>query len=141
MKLLSPAISSLARMRLWRIEAWKNNPLDAQREVLQDLVTSAQYTEFGRKYDFSHLFNVRDFKSAIPIHDYEDLKPYKKQIMQDEQNVLWNTPIYWFAKSSGTKKKSKFIPISERKSRGTVIIKHQKTYCRSIISSNQILNC
>jgi hypothetical protein len=49
MNLLSPAISSLARMRLWRIEGWKNNPLDAQREVLQDLVTSAQYTEFGRK--------------------------------------------------------------------------------------------
>ncbi|HZI54864.1 MAG TPA: GH3 auxin-responsive promoter family protein, partial [Chitinophagaceae bacterium] len=29
-------------------------------------------------------------------------------------NVLWNTPIYWFAKSSGTTSdKSKFIPISE----------------------------
>jgi hypothetical protein len=69
MKLLSPAISSLARMRLWRIEAWKKNPLDAQREVLQDLVTSAQYTEFGRKYNFSDLFNVRDFKAAVPIHD------------------------------------------------------------------------
>ena len=39
MKILSPAISSLARMRMWRIEAWKNNPVDAQREVLQDLVT------------------------------------------------------------------------------------------------------
>ena len=71
MKLLSPAISSLARMRLWRIEAWKNNPLDAQREVLQDLVTSAQYTEFGRRYHFSELFNVRSFKEAVPIHEYD----------------------------------------------------------------------
>jgi hypothetical protein len=34
--------------------------------------------------------------------------------MQGEQNILWNTPIYWFAKSSGTTSdKSKFIPISE----------------------------
>jgi GH3 auxin-responsive promoter len=114
MKLLSPAISSLARMRLWRIEAWRNNPLDAQREVLQDLVTSAQYTEFGRKYNFSELFNVRDFKEAIPIHDYEDLKPYIERIMRGEQNILWNTPVYWFAKSSGTTSdKSKFIPISD----------------------------
>jgi hypothetical protein len=114
MKLLSPAISSLARMRLWRIEAWKNNPLDAQREVLQDLVTSAQYTEFGRKYDFSQLFNVRAFKEAVPIHEYDDLKPYIERIMEGEQNVLWNTPIYWFAKSSGTTSdKSKFIPISD----------------------------
>jgi hypothetical protein len=114
MKLLSPAISSLARMRLWRIEAWKKNPLDAQREVLQDLVTSAQYTEFGRKYNFSNLFTVRDFKEAIPIHEYEDLKPYIERIMNGEQNILWNTPIYWFAKSSGTTSdKSKFIPISD----------------------------
>lgn len=114
MKLLSPAISSLARMRLWRIEAWRNNPLDAQREVLQELVTSAQYTEFGRKYNFSNLFNVRDFKAAVPIHEYDDMKPYIHRIMNGEQNVLWNTPVFWFAKSSGTtSEKSKFIPISD----------------------------
>jgi hypothetical protein len=114
MKLLSPAISSLARMRLWRIEGWKNNPMDAQREVLQDLVTSAQYTEFGRKYNFSELFNVRAFKEAVPIHEYNDLKPYIERMMTGEQNILWNTPVYWFAKSSGTTSdKSKFIPISD----------------------------
>lgn len=114
MKLLSPAISSLARMRLWRIEAWKNNPFDAQREVLQDIVTSAQYTEFGRKHNFSNLFNVRDFKSAVPIHEYNDLKPYIERTMHGEQNIVWGTPIYWFAKSSGTTSdKSKFIPVSD----------------------------
>ncbi len=114
MKLLSPAISSLARMRLWRIDAWKKNPADAQREVLQDLVTSAQYTEFGRKYNFSNLFNVKEFKAAIPIHEYDDLKLFIERIMNGEQNILWNTPIYWFAKSSGTtSEKSKFIPISD----------------------------
>ena len=113
MNLLSPAISSLARMRHWRIKAWKNNPLDAQREVLQELVTSAQYTEFGRKYDFTNLFNVKDFKAAVPVHEYDDLKPYIERIMKGEQDILWNTPIYWFAKSSGTtSEKSKFIPVS-----------------------------
>jgi hypothetical protein len=114
MSLLSPAISSLARMRLWRIEAWKKNPVDAQREVLQDLVTSAQYTEFGRKYGFSELFNIKSFKQAVPVHEYDDLKPYIERIMQGEQTLLWNTPVFWFAKSSGTSSdKSKFIPISE----------------------------
>jgi hypothetical protein len=114
MKLLSPAISSLARMRLWRIEGWMKNPIDAQREVLQDIVTSAQYTEFGRKYNFSKLFNIKSFKQAIPIQEYDDLKPYIQRIMDGEQNLLWNTPVYWFAKSSGTtSEKSKFIPVTE----------------------------
>lgn len=101
-------------MRFWRIEAWKNNPVDAQREVLQDLVTSAQYTEFGRKYNFSKLFNIKSYKQAVPIHEYDDIKPYIHRIMAGEQNVLWNTPIHWFAKSSGTTSdKSKFIPLSD----------------------------
>jgi hypothetical protein len=114
MKLLSPAISRLARLRLWRIEDWINNPIEAQREVLQDLVTSAQYTEIGRKYSFDKLFTIKAFKQAVPISQYDDLKPYVERIMQGEQNILWNTPITWFAKSSGTTSdKSKFIPISD----------------------------
>ena len=114
MKLLSPAISKLARMRLWRIENWSNHPVAAQREVLQDLVTAAQYTEFGKKYNFSRLFNVKEFKSNVPIHEYDDIKPYILRMMNGEENILWNTPVTWFAKSSGTTSdKSKFIPISE----------------------------
>jgi hypothetical protein len=114
MKLLSPAISTLARLRSWRIDAWMHHPISAQREVLQDLVTAGQYTEIGRKYDFSKLFNTKTFKQAIPIHEYDDLKPYVERIMAGEQNILWNTPINWFAKSSGTTSdKSKFIPVSQ----------------------------
>ncbi|MEP7237938.1 MAG: GH3 auxin-responsive promoter family protein [Ferruginibacter sp.] len=114
MKLLSPAISKLARMRLWRIENWSNHPVAVQREVLQELVTAAQYTEFGKKYNFSKLFTLKDFKKNIPIHEYDDIKPYILRMMNGEENILWNTPVKWFAKSSGTTSdKSKFIPISE----------------------------
>lgn len=114
MGILSTTISQLARMRLWRIEAWVQNPIASQREVLQDLVTSAQYTEFGRKYQFSSLFSTREFKKAVPIHEYDDLKPYIQRMMDGEDNILWNTPIRWYAKSSGTTSdKSKFIPISD----------------------------
>ncbi len=114
MKLLSSSISRLARLRYWRIEQWLTNPITVQREVLQDLVTHGQNTEFGRKYGFNDLFSIRKFKDAVPIHEYEDLKPYIERIMQGEENVLWNTPVSWFAKSSGTTSdKSKFIPITE----------------------------
>lgn len=113
MKLLSSAISKLARMRFWRILNWKNNPVASQREVLQHLITAAQYTEFGRKYNFTKLFTVKEFKTRVPIQDYDSLKPYIEKMMAGEENILWNEPINWFAKSSGTTSdKSKFIPIS-----------------------------
>src|SRR5882762_4966282 len=114
MRLLSPAISRLARFRLWRIEQWMENPVATQREVLQHLVTSAQYTEFGRKYNFSKIFSLKEFKKSVPIQGYETIKPYIERMMNGEGNILWNTPVSWFAKSSGTTSdKSKFIPVSE----------------------------
>ena len=114
MKLLSSAISKLARLRLWRIENWINHPVAAQREVLQGLVTAAQYTDFGKKYNFSKLFSIKQFKQHVPIHEYEDISPYIKRMMEGEENVLWNSPVTWFAKSSGTTNdKSKFIPVSD----------------------------
>src|SRR6218665_385543 len=114
MRILSPAISRLARLRFWQIEQWVQNPVAAQREVLQELVTAAQYTAFGRQHGFNQLFSIKAFKQAVPIHEYSDIKPYIDRMMAGEENVLWNTPVEWFAKSSGTtSEKSKFIPISD----------------------------
>ncbi len=101
-------------MRFWRIENWSRHPVAVQREVLQELVTAAQHTALGKKYKFSNLFTLKEFKKNVPIHSYEDIKPYVERMMGGEENILWNTPINWFAKSSGTTSdKSKFIPISE----------------------------
>ena len=101
-------------MRLWRIDNWSNNPVATQREVLQELITAAQYTEFGKKYGFNKLFSVKEFKQKVPLQEYNDVEPYINRMMQGEENVLWNTPVFWFAKSSGTSSaKSKFIPMSD----------------------------
>lgn len=114
MKILSPVISRLARLRSSKIERWLQHPVASQREVLQDLITHAQHTEIGRKYGFHELFTIRRFKEHVPVHEYEDLKPYIERLMNGEQYLLWDTPVYWFAKSSGTTSdKSKFIPVTD----------------------------
>lgn len=114
MKLLSPAISRLARMRGWRIRNWTQHAASIQRDVLQDLVTAGQYTAFGKEHGFSQLFSVKSFKQSVPVREYEGLQPYIQRMMAGEENVLWNTPVHWFAKSSGTtNSKSKFIPVSD----------------------------
>ena len=114
MKLLSPAISRLARLRISSIEQWMQNAFHAQFIVWQDLLAAGQYTEYGRKYSFSEIQSLEQFKATVPIQDYDGLKPYIERMMQGEEHLLWNTPVSWFAKSSGTTSdKSKFIPISE----------------------------
>jgi GH3 auxin-responsive promoter len=114
MKLLSSIISKLARNRFWRVQNWSNHPVAAQRQVLQDLVSAGQYTEFGKKHHFQKLFTLKEFKKNVSIQQYENIQPYIGRMMQGEDNILWNTPVTWFAKSSGTTSdKSKFIPISD----------------------------
>lgn len=113
MKLLSPALSQIARLRLGRIEHFMQYPEQVQEQVFHNLVSAAQYTEFGKKHGYSDIFTIKEFKQRVPVHEYETIKPYIQRIMEGEQNVLWNTPIRWFAKSSGTTSdKSKFIPVS-----------------------------
>ena len=113
MRLLSPAISRLARLRLWNADEWMHNPVEAQHAVWQDLLAAGQYTEFGRKHNFSSIQSIADFKAAVPLQEYEHLQPFIERMMAGEENLLWNAPVEWFAKSSGTtSNSSKFIPIS-----------------------------
>ena len=87
---------------------------DIQRKLLFQMLADSANTVFGRQYDFHKMKNTQDYKSAVPIHTYEDLKPYIERNMHGEQQILWHSDIEWFAKSSGTSSdKSKFIPVSK----------------------------
>lgn len=114
MSLISPALKGFMKLRNSAIDNFMLNPIDTQKQVFNHIVGSAQFTEYGKKYGFDQLEQVADFKKNVPINDYDSLKPYIERIMQGEQNLLWPSPINWFAKSSGTTSdKSKFIPISK----------------------------
>ncbi len=113
MKILSPAISRVARMRQWKIANWIENAMDCQYEVWQEMIANGQYTKFGIKHNLQSITSIEAFQQQVPIHTYEQLQPYIAQMMEGEENILWNTPVDWFAKSSGTTDaKSKFIPVS-----------------------------
>lgn len=96
-----------------RIEYFMQYPVQVQQQVFQNLISAAQYTEFGKQYGFSNLYKIEEYKQRVPIHTYDTIKPYIQRVMEGQQNILWNTPIKWFAKSSGTTAdKSKFIPVT-----------------------------
>lgn len=88
-------------------------PHDVQEEWFQNLISTAEATEWGKKYDYKSIFTPEQFKARVPISDYDDLKEYIDRMIKGEQNVLWPSDIKWFAKSSGTTSdRSKFIPVS-----------------------------
>ncbi|MCF8330820.1 MAG: GH3 auxin-responsive promoter family protein [Bacteroidales bacterium] len=113
MPIFNSLISWFMKKRMHQIELFVRYPHDVQEEWFQQLIKEARYTEWGRKYDYSTIRNRDQFQERVPISTYDDLKPYIDRIRKGEQNILWNTEIRWFAKSSGTTAgKSKFIPVS-----------------------------
>lgn len=85
----------------------------AQHRWRTQLIETARHTAFGRDHFFKDVASYDDFKQAVPVRDYEDLKGYIQQIIDGQDDILWpGKPIY-FAKTSGTTSGTKYIPISK----------------------------
>jgi len=101
------------KKRIHQIELFIKYPHDVQLELFKKLISSAIDTEWGKKYDYASVATPQHFRQRVPVSDYNKLKPYIERQRNGEQNLLWNTDIKWFAKSSGTTNdKSKYIPVS-----------------------------
>jgi len=89
-------------------------PVQIQEKWYHHLLKKGRNTEWGRKHHLSEVEKQEDFSSAIPVQDYESLKPYIRKMLEGQPDVLWPGKTKWFAKSSGTTSdKSKFIPVSQ----------------------------
>jgi hypothetical protein len=95
------------------IARYTDHAAELQSNVLLRLLRTAQDTEWGKTYHYRTLAGYDAFKGSVPIQTYEEIKPYVERLRAGEQNLLWSSPIRWFAKSSGTTNdKSKFLPVS-----------------------------
>jgi len=92
---------------------WKNNAVKVQQKTLLKLLNQAQNTVFGKDHSFSIIQNYADFKTRIPVRDYEGLKPYIDQIIDGKENILWPGKPLYLSKTSGTTSGTKYIPISK----------------------------
>ena len=112
--IINAVLSWLMKKRIHQIELFMKYPHEVQQEWLRKLIFAAKDTEWGLKYDYKSIQKPEQFKNRVPVNDYNSLKPFIDRLMRGEQNILWNSDIRWFAKSSGTTSdKSKFIPVSE----------------------------
>lgn len=114
MELINTLVGLINHSRLHQIDNFRRNPVKVQEETLLRLVNTAKDTEFGKSKNFKRIKNYSDFSKNVPIHTYEEYKPYVEKIMNGEKNICWPNETKWFAKSSGTTAdKSKFIPITK----------------------------
>ncbi len=108
-------INSIVKSYYKPIEEFLKNPIGTQEATLKYLVEHGRNTYFGQEHKFEEIKSISDFQNSVPVHSYEDLRPYLDKILVEKMsNVLWDTPVKWFAMSSGTTEdKSKYIPVTQ----------------------------
>ncbi len=84
-----------------------------QDEILKNLLKIGKSTEFGKDHHLIDVNSHQNFSQAVPIRDYEQMKPYIEQIKEGKHNVLWKGKPIYLAKTSGTTSGVKYIPITK----------------------------
>jgi hypothetical protein len=102
-----------------KIQGLGQKPIDLQRKTLRRLMRKAQYTEFGKHFNFSEMLNEMDFIEAfqrnIPFYDYDKIHDeWWYRSLNNEPNITWPEKIKYFALSSGTSgAPSKYLPMTD----------------------------
>lgn len=84
-----------------------------QRKQFRLLLENGRKTAFGKDHHLSDVNSYEEFREAVPLRDYEALKPYVDRSVQGEDSVLWPGKPLYFCKTSGTTSGAKYIPITE----------------------------
>ncbi|MBO74694.1 MAG: hypothetical protein CMD33_05430 [Flavobacteriales bacterium] len=83
-----------------------------QQRVFEYLVSRGASTQFGRDHGMRAGMSHAEFCAAVPVRDYEKLRPWVDRAVKGESSVLWPGDPLYFCKTSGTTSGAKFIPIT-----------------------------
>ena len=84
-----------------------------QEGILKQLLKTVKITEYGKEHGLASANTYDEFRQAVPIQDYEQMRPYIDRIKAGKHNVLWKGRPIYFAKTSGTTSGIKYIPITK----------------------------
>ena len=71
-------------------------------------------TEYGRRYRFSEIKSLADYRRIVPVTEHQDYETYiDRMIHRDEKNLITSLPVIAYAQSSGTVGGRKYVPLTQ----------------------------
>ncbi len=111
--LAAKAALAYHRRRLWPLLRTRaGDPASAQRRTLLGILDQHASTSFGRAHSFAEVRDGGDYAAAVPVHDYEDLRPFIAEQQRTGESVLTDEAPILFARTSGTTGQPKDIPVT-----------------------------
>ena len=100
------------------IRSMHNNAKKARRKneaLLFKILKKNKDTEYGRRYRFSEIKSLEDFRRTVPITKYQDYEEYiDRMIYKEEKNLITSLPVIAYAQSSGTVGGRKYVPLTQQ---------------------------
>jgi hypothetical protein len=93
-----------------RFLAALDHPEEAQHQLLMRLVRRGAGTDFGRRHGFPSIRSVEDYRSRVPLRDYDGFAPWIERIQRGERGVLTPDPVTRLVPTSGSTRGRKLIP-------------------------------
>ena len=98
--------------RFRRLHTAAKSPAAAQQTVLSEILAANAETAFGKRHGFASIRNAADYRHAVPVHDYEDLRAdIEAQELSGETRLTREQPVY-YNRTSGTVATPKNIPVT-----------------------------
>lgn len=90
-----------------------------QRAQLSHILDRAKDTEFGRAHRFAEIRTYEEYRSRVPLGDYDSHAPLLDRMRRGERDVLARGFVRYFGNSSGSSNQGrpKFLPVTEEQIR------------------------
>ena len=95
-----------------RVAREQKNALALQLRTFHRLVQRAAHTAFGRDHHFDLIRTYEQFRTHVPVRDYEAMRPWLDRVYGGEEDITWEGKPIYLAKTSGTTSGAKYIPLS-----------------------------
>lgn len=119
-KTIMPIIGEIIKRSVETVDRIFTNPdpKEAQQKVLENLLSKAKNTAFGKYYQFENMLKSTDirasFAAEVPFFNYDQLREeWWQKVIDGGEDVTWPGKVKYFAVSSGTTSTKKHIPVTE----------------------------
>lgn len=112
---------ALGYLSVFRMHRSERKGRAINERLLFSILKHNRNCEFGKEHNFKGIHSIEDFRSRVPLSEYEDYDQAVSRMEQGQRNVLTSHTVRSFAKTSGSVGKPKFIPIT---------LPHIKVYMR-----------